>query len=566
MVEEEPDVFAFRHALTREAIAGRLLGRERRRLHEKALAAIQEAGGDDWAAVAWHAQGAGRYDELVEAARGGAKSYLQQGSTAEALRLAETGLSEADRDLDLLAAASKAAWMIGLLSLAIEHGERWHAEAAAGGDPVLEAAALIHLGRLYWEARDFQRQWQTVRAALAVAEPLGESETLARAYSPGRRGPHAERPARRGRSSGPTRRWPWPTRSAAPAVRAAALVNKGTALADTEDGHDQGVALLEQAIAEADAGDFGYVLHRGLHNLLMQQVDTWPPERSRRVLQRMRETGERTGRGSEAPSWAMSRSEIAVVEGDLEAALTAIREARRSQVVPVEGWIDPWWIDLHEASLLLEAGELEPAAAFLERRQGTVPTAPTLRRRLAVGRPAGDGGPARRPGGDAGRPGRLPVGPAWKSWSWRHGTLGVHGLIAAAAGRLPPAEVRPLLEAIDREGRADGPGGPGARAGPAASTSRPPCWRRAATRRPRSTPTSRCWPTPTSTGPPTAWPTATRAPPAACWPWATSPAPSTTPARPAACSSAGRAGAATRPPPSCAASATARPRPAARPP
>jgi hypothetical protein len=57
MVEEEPDVFAFRNALTREAIAGRLLGRERRRLHEKALAAIQEAGGD-WAALAWHAEGA----------------------------------------------------------------------------------------------------------------------------------------------------------------------------------------------------------------------------------------------------------------------------------------------------------------------------------------------------------------------------------------------------------------------------------------------------------------------------------------------------------------------------
>jgi hypothetical protein len=114
MVEEEPDVFAFRHALTREAIAGRLLGRERRRLHEKALAALQEAGGSDDAAIAWHAEGAGRYDEMVAAASAGAWSYLRQGSTAEALRLAETGLSEADRDPGLLAAASKAAWMIGL--------------------------------------------------------------------------------------------------------------------------------------------------------------------------------------------------------------------------------------------------------------------------------------------------------------------------------------------------------------------------------------------------------------------------------------------------------------------
>jgi hypothetical protein len=139
MVEEEPDLFAFRHALTREAIGGRLLGRERRRLHEKALAALQETGAGDWAAIAWHAQGAGRYEEMVEAAR--------------------------------------------------------------------------------------------TDKALAMAEAVG-----------------------------------------CPAVRAAALVNKGTALADRVDGHDEGVALLERAVAEAEAGGFGYVLHRALYNLLVQQV------------------------------------------------------------------------------------------------------------------------------------------------------------------------------------------------------------------------------------------------------------------------------------------------------
>src|SRR6266540_2604889 len=49
VLEDEPDVFRFRHALTREAIAGELLGRERRRLHEKALAGLHEAGSTDWA-------------------------------------------------------------------------------------------------------------------------------------------------------------------------------------------------------------------------------------------------------------------------------------------------------------------------------------------------------------------------------------------------------------------------------------------------------------------------------------------------------------------------------------
>ena len=205
------------------------------------------------------------------------------------------------------------------------------------------------------------------------------------------------------------------------------------------------------------------MLHRALHNLLMQEVDTWPPERSRQVLQRMRETGERTGRGSEAPSWAMSRSAIAVVEGDLEAALAALGDARRFQVAPVEGWIDPYWIDLHEASLLLEAGELEAVAGFLGRYGDTVgdradpcDTAWLWAVRLGMTARLGDLEEAR-----AALAGYLSV-PAWKRWSWRHGTPGLHGLIAALRAGFPPAEVRPLVDAVDRQGQA-GRTVPGAR-------------------------------------------------------------------------------------------------------
>jgi DNA-binding CsgD family transcriptional regulator len=450
MVEEEPDVFAFRHALTREAIAGRLLGRERRRLHEKALAALQETG-DDWAAVAWHAQGAGRYEEMVEAARAGARSYLHRGSTAEALRLAETGLSEADRDLELLAAASKAAWMIGLLSLAIEYGERWHEEAAATGDPVLEATALIHLARFYWEARDYQLQWRTVWAALRVAEPLGQSETLARAQA------LVAEAYMLSERTGEAVEWSDKALAMAdavgcPPVRASALVNKGSALADTPDRHDEGIALLERAIAEAEAGDFGYVLHRALYNLLVHQIDVWPPERSHAVLRRMRETGERTGRGSEAPGWAMQRSEIAVIEGDLEAALAAARGAREHELVPLEGWVDPLWTDLREAALLLERRQLDQAEALLERHPEPMePTAVSCdigwlwAQRMEVAASRGDL-PAVRVAMD----GLLAAEP-WQGWRWKHGHLGFHGPIAALRAGLPPAEVRPLVKAVDRD-------------------------------------------------------------------------------------------------------------------
>src|SRR5207248_6264683 len=114
-VEEEPDVFAFRHALTREAVAGQLLGRERRRLHEKALVVFQEQRSDDWMAMAHHALGAARYDEMVAAARTGAARYLRQGSTFQALRLAECGLTEAEDDVELLGLASEAEWSAGRL-------------------------------------------------------------------------------------------------------------------------------------------------------------------------------------------------------------------------------------------------------------------------------------------------------------------------------------------------------------------------------------------------------------------------------------------------------------------
>jgi DNA-binding NarL/FixJ family response regulator len=450
LVEEEPDVFAFRHALTREAIAGRLLGRERRRLHEKALAALQEAADGDYAAIAWHAEGAGRYDEMVAAARAGARSYLQQGSTAEALRLAEQGLTEAGGDQDLLATASKAAWMIGLLDVAVAHGERWHAEAAGGGRTEEEIHALLHLARLYWEVRDYQQQWRAVNAALEAAEQLGASELLARAYAQVAEAHMlAERTA--DAVAWADRALALADRIGSPWVRAAALVNKGTALIDSPEGHDQGVALLEQAAAEADAAGLGFVLHRALFNLLAHQVAVWPPERSRLTLQRMQEVGERLGRGSEAPVWALCQSDIAIVEGDLQAALAAVRAARRPDLAVMASWLDEDWVGLQEAALMLEAGELAEVAAFLERneqsghrRADPCDSAWLAATRVGLAARGGDLATARSALASC-----LAVD-AWKGWSWKHGAFRLQGLTDALRAGLSPAEVRALLDDVDR--------------------------------------------------------------------------------------------------------------------
>src|SRR5204862_8090458 len=98
LVETGVDEFAFRHALVREAVSERLLGRERRRLHEAALEALIAAGDADWAVLAKHAWGAGRYDDMLAAARTGSEAYLAMGSAFQALQRAALGLEEPPDD------------------------------------------------------------------------------------------------------------------------------------------------------------------------------------------------------------------------------------------------------------------------------------------------------------------------------------------------------------------------------------------------------------------------------------------------------------------------------------
>ena len=86
LVEEDDDKFSFRHELVRDAVEDQLLGRERRRLHERALELLRQAMVTDLADLARHAAGAGHYDEMVELARDGVRHYLDIGATHQALR------------------------------------------------------------------------------------------------------------------------------------------------------------------------------------------------------------------------------------------------------------------------------------------------------------------------------------------------------------------------------------------------------------------------------------------------------------------------------------------------
>ena len=154
LVEADPDSFSFHHDLAREAIRSRLLGRERRRLNEAALDVLQRSHSRDHVAMTLHAQGAERYDQMVAEARLGAHESLRLGSTYQALQLAETGLAEAEDDLELRGMATKAAWLAGLLDDAAAHGDLWLRHARAAGDISEEAAALSLRLRIAYDAGD----------------------------------------------------------------------------------------------------------------------------------------------------------------------------------------------------------------------------------------------------------------------------------------------------------------------------------------------------------------------------------------------------------------------------
>jgi len=359
IVEEDTDVFSFRHALTREAVAGRLLGRERRRLHEKALTGLREQGSHDWAALAHHAAGAGHWDEMLEAARAGASHYLQTGSTFQALDLAELALEEAGADLRLLELAVRAAWSIGLLERAVERAERWRGLAADAGRDADHARALRLLARLRWELGELEAHRRVVNEALAVAERLGPSEEKVLVYN------LAAETAFLYDDLDGTLVWADRALSLAeqvgtPAAVPAILANKGSALLWLPGRADQGVALLERVIDEGEAHGEPLVVLRAFNNLLMAVHHLWPAERSHALLDQWAAVVERLGRLDWLVSVANAR---AILLSDVEGDLPGARAALSGLPPPAVEIRTPeaFWTVLLDATLSIEAGDLDEA-------------------------------------------------------------------------------------------------------------------------------------------------------------------------------------------------------------
>ncbi|BCJ47344.1 LuxR family transcriptional regulator [Actinoplanes ianthinogenes] len=355
LVESGEDEFAFRHALVREAIADQMLGRQRRRLHEAALDILLRAGSSDPAMVAHHARGAGRYDDMIVAARQGAALYLSIGSAYQALQMAEMGLDEVPDDTGLLASAARAAWLAGLLDDALRYGRRWRDLATTSTD---RAESLYLLVRIAWESRETAEMGALTQDIETLIAQLPPGADQARAMTA-----IAQSATLRDELDAALL---WSDRALAladefdlPAVRLAALVEKGSALADRPQSAADGHKILAELVDDAErAGE--WVLAARALNVLVQGEPPSSPDEHVAMLERMRVDAERAGFESLAEAtYYQNRARLAVRAGDLGAAISALESGREEDLSFRRRGR---WADYHGvflAGLYLEAGELD---------------------------------------------------------------------------------------------------------------------------------------------------------------------------------------------------------------
>jgi len=444
LVESEDDEFSFRHALLREALTGQLLGRQRRRLHEAALDALLASGEADPALVAHHARGAGRYADMVDAARRGTASYLAIGSAYQALQLAELGLEEVPEDLELLAGAARAAWLAGLVVDSIHYAQRWH---DLGPDPADRAGALYLLIRLGWESDEIgemDRRTTELEALLPSLPRVHQARAMVAI---------AQSVMLRDRTADVL---DWTDRAIAiadaedlPDVRLAAYVERGSALVNQSTTVAQGRALLARVADDAEAVGEWVLAARAINNLVFELPTSSLSEQAR-LLERMRSDAERAGfEALSVAAYFQGRARLAMAEGDLAGALNVLAEGRRRDEAFQPRGRRTGYHSVLWAGLCLEHGDYPPVDRVVAELDEVPDAAPLARAGLRLHLAC------RREGGAAAEAALDALLPELSAMAYGNTGDLAHDLVSAAlfAG-LPRERIRQMAEALLR-GRVD---------------------------------------------------------------------------------------------------------------
>ncbi len=187
VVEESADRFAFRHALTRQAVYAGWLARERKTLHraiaetmERVYAGALDAHAPDlahhfyeaglWEKALAYARQAGEKARALYAPRAAVEHFTQALSAAQNMNLIPPA--------DLHRARAKAYQLIGIFEPAHADLEAALQAARTSGNRRAEWETLLDLG-LLWTSRDYTQTGDCLRRALELARTLNDPAALA---------------------------------------------------------------------------------------------------------------------------------------------------------------------------------------------------------------------------------------------------------------------------------------------------------------------------------------------------------------------------------------------------
>jgi DNA-binding CsgD family transcriptional regulator/tetratricopeptide (TPR) repeat protein len=191
VVEDADERFAFRHALTRQAVYVDLLGRERRALHAEVLAVLEQFvdSGDPVASeeLSYHAYAAGAWAKAttyaslagdralaMHAPRAAVEHFTRAVDAAEKLALAP--------NRQLFRGRGRANHDLGHFELARADYEAALGSATMVGDKRLAWQLLVDLN-LLWSARDYVVAGEYAEKSLAAARELNDQGCIARSLN-----------------------------------------------------------------------------------------------------------------------------------------------------------------------------------------------------------------------------------------------------------------------------------------------------------------------------------------------------------------------------------------------
>ncbi|HEY8757800.1 MAG TPA: AAA family ATPase [Candidatus Limnocylindria bacterium] len=196
LVREETDAegnetYAFRHALSREAVLAELLQRERRQLHRAVGEAIERLAGSAPGVraeeLAYH------FDEARESARANryhglaAERSLRMAAPLGAIRHLERAIELAPDDdptlVTLLLRLADIALTVADTQRALRAVEHARALAEERGDVLAAGEAIRRIAQCRWYLGETAQAMEIARSGVALLEPMGPSAPLAACYA-----------------------------------------------------------------------------------------------------------------------------------------------------------------------------------------------------------------------------------------------------------------------------------------------------------------------------------------------------------------------------------------------